>query len=175
MTKLLLSNPRGLSEIVSYVLLVVIAVGLSVAVYAFISVYIPKDKPTCPSDIFLGTTSVSCNLSATTTEVTVGLINKGLFTVDAAYIRVAREGREVKFQINKPNEAGSARGFYLYETGSSKPGLTPGKEVLYSYSVSSDIIDGAGAYTLEIQPAVGRGKNLALCEAGISSQPFTCA
>lgn len=175
MTKPLLFNHRGLSEIVSYVLLVVIAVGISVAVYAFISVYIPKDKPTCPTDVFLGTTKVECNSSTSGTQFTVGLVNKGLFTVDAAYLRVAEQGREVTFLINEPKEAGSAQGFYLYEPGKPKPGLAPGKEVLYSYNIPASIIPGPGKYTLEVQPAIGRGANLALCEAGVSRQTFTCA
>ncbi len=179
MTKPLLSNHnRGLSEIVSYVLLVVIAVGLSVAVYAYISVYIPKDKATCPADVFLGASAVNCTLNAGNTtgaQLTLDLTNKGLFTVDAAYIRVAEQGREVTFLINEPKEGGSTRGFYLYEAGSIKQGLAPGKDVTYSYDVPSSIISHAGAYTLEIQPAVGKGLNLALCQAGVTRQEFTCA
>ncbi len=174
MTKQSLSNPRGLSEIVSYVLLVVIAVGISVAVYTFISVYIPKDKPVCPSDVFIGTSTVSCNSTGSGAILTVGMINKGLFTVDAAYIRVAQQGREVTLLINEPSQLGSARGFYLYEPGNIKQGLSPGKEVIYEYNVPTSIISGPGRYTLEIQPAIGRGTNLALCEAGVSRQTITC-
>ena len=48
---LLRLDKRGVSIMIGYVLLVVIAIGLSIAVYAYLKNYLPREKAECPQDI----------------------------------------------------------------------------------------------------------------------------
>jgi hypothetical protein len=173
-----------MSEMVSYVLLIIMAIGLSVIVFAFLSVYVPKEKPECKEDVHVAITKTLCNMSNTNQTLTLELTNKGLFTFDAAYIRMAPAGREVTFLINDPekNLGGSVRGFQLYAPGATKPGLPPGAQYTRIYSLAN--IEGLtdsegvtlvpGTYTLEVQPAMGKGKNFALCEKAIIHETIRC-
>lgn len=173
-----LLNKRGISEMVSYVLLIIIAIGLSVLVFAFLSVYIPKEKPECKEDVHAIITKAICNVSSTNQTVYLELTNKGLFTFDAAYIRIAPVGREVTFLINDPekNLGGSVRGFQLYAPGATSPGLPPGSTYSRIYSLANvgGVTFVPGNYTLEVQPAMGKGRSFALCEKAIIRETVQC-
>lgn len=172
-------NNRGISEMVSYVLLIIMAIGLSVMVFAFLSVYVPKEKPECKEDVHVVISKAMCNVSSTNQTLYLELTNKGLFTFDAAYIRMAPAGREVTFLINDPekNLGGSVRGFQLYAQGATSPGLPPGTTYSRVYSLAG--VEGIsfvpGNYTLEVQPAMGKGRNFALCEKAIIHETVPCS
>jgi hypothetical protein len=169
-----MNNKKGVSELVSYVLLIIIAVGLSVFVYSYISSYVPKDKPTCNQDVSLIVQDVVC-VNGDPGQIDVTLLNKGLFKVDEAYIRFGVKGRQVKQQINSGDEylRNSNHSFIGQQ---STNGLKPGSifEKLYSLP-SSFTPSGAGEYELEIEPAVFVGNDLALCPGAIITQPITCS
>ena len=158
-------NKNGLSELVSYVLLIVIAVGLSIAVYNYLLAYTPKDKPTCSEDVSLVLQDSWCT-SGSPGTVNVTLLNKGLFKVDAAYIRFGNVSRNVKLLLN-PND--------LYLTafvGSSNTGLNPGDSITKQYTTPQAATPGT--YGLEIEPAVFNNNQLALCSGAIITQQITC-
>ena len=64
-----MKNKRGISVIVSYVLLIVIAVGVSIGVYSYLRLQVPKDRLECNPDIALSVQKYSCN--TTTNELVV--------------------------------------------------------------------------------------------------------
>ena len=92
-------NKRGVSVIVGYVLLVIIAVGLAGLVFTYLKVFIPKDKVECKTDVHLIMADYECQ----TNKLTITLQNKGLFTIDGAYIRVGPPDRKVKALVNRDN------------------------------------------------------------------------
>ena len=170
-----MDNKRGLSELVSYVLLVVIAVGLSVLVYNYLSAYAPKDKPTCNQDISLVIQDSWCKAGSPAT-INITLLNKGLFKVDAAYIRFGAANRTVKCLLNsKSNE------IYLTKfVGSSDTGLKPGEIFNQQYAMDPSAGSGCqaptpGQYGIEVEPAVFNDNDLALCPNAVIVQPITCA
>ena len=158
-------SKKGVSEMVSYVLLVVIAVGLSVLVYNYLSVYTPKDLPQCEEDVRIILQSYSC-YSGTPGTLNLTLLNKGVFKIDVAYIRFGAESRKVKTLINEND-------LYFSDilTG-GKTGLNPGKTATKGFVFD---ITSAGRYAVEIQPAVFTDTNeLALCESAVITQPIDC-
>ena len=163
----LLQDKRAISGMVSYVLLVIIAVGVSVGVFAYLSLYVPKEKPRCLDDVGLIIERAQCIVN-TTTRIELTLVNKGLFTVDAAYIRVGMQGRTVRSQINEK------AGFFLNEPGTSEKGLKPGRTYTQSYEVSAALISRNGTYLLEVQPAVWKDGQLALCDKSVIVQELHC-
>ncbi len=155
-------HKKGLSEIVSYTLLVVIAVGLSIAVYSYLSAYAPKDKPSCTQDVSLVISDAWCSFGNPST-LNLTILNKGLFKVDAAYIRFAAANRTVKSLINEND---------LYFLGSNV-GLNPGNSVSKQYATT--IPNSPGLYGIEIEPAVVVNNQLTLCPNSIIDQLIKCS
>ena len=152
-------NKKGVSEMVGYVILIVIAVGLSVLVFNYLKVYIPKEKAECTADINLIIKSASC----TANKLTLNLVNKGLFRVDAAYIRFAPVERKVKDWINDPK---------IVPPENFNIALMPGKNLSKEFSV---VVTAGSKYGVEVQPAVYTPENvLALCEKAVITQEITC-
>jgi len=162
MKNLLQHNKKGISEIVSYVLLVLIAISLSTFVFIYIKAYIPKEKPECTQDINLIIQDYSCSAI----QINITLLNKGLFSVDASYVRIGPVGSRVKQLIN-PNDL-------FFGVIEGQKGLIPGKALSKIY-LSQNIKSGVNE--IEVQPAVftGKGDELALCDKAVITQTINCA
>ncbi|MBX4212551.1 hypothetical protein KW787_03810 [Candidatus Pacearchaeota archaeon] len=160
-------DKKGVSEMVGYVLLVIIAVGISVIVYNFLYVLNPKDRPACEDDTYLIINSISCSLSQKT--ISLDLSNKGLYTVDAAYIRMASQQRKIRPQINKnPTEFG------LWNLENKNKGLKPGESLQKDYSFSSVFEQGVSDYVVEVQPAIFKDNQPILCKQ-VVTEPVHCS
>ncbi len=170
-------NKKALSEVVSYVFLIIIALALAAMTYSFLKVYIPKEKIECPSDISLIIDSYACRYiyrsgggigqpATYSSYLNISFINKGLFKIDAAYIRIGAPGTKAKAQLNKAK-------FNLFSFAGTQ-GLNPG-EVSASTTYSLvDIIQQAGAYELEIEPALIEGATPTACSNAIITQVINC-
>ena len=66
---------KGVSLMVAYVLLVVIAISLSALVYIFLKSYLPTDKVECPSDLSLIIEGARCIDNKN--NLTINISNKG--------------------------------------------------------------------------------------------------
>ncbi|MBM3233434.1 hypothetical protein FJZ18_04700, partial [Candidatus Pacearchaeota archaeon] len=118
-----LGDKRGVSEIVGYVLLVLIAVTLSVGVYVYLKLQVPKENIKCENDATLVIDAASCKaLSGINKELTITLSNKGLYTVDAAYIRLGISGKKAKTWLNDPDKTNEGY-FYLTNPDTGKKSL----------------------------------------------------
>ncbi len=161
----MIKSRKAVSEMVSYTLLVVIAVGLSIFVYNYLSVYTPKDHATCTDDIHIILQSYGCD-TGSSAQLNLSLLNKGIFSIDAAYIRFGPAERKVKDLINSND---------LYFTefiGDGTPGLIPGESVTKTFQLP---ITAGTKYGIEIQPAVfSKDNELALCSQAVIVQEITC-
>lgn len=87
----LLRKKRGISEIVSYALLISITIALSVIVYGWLRFYVSGDDiETCSEDVNIIISSYECQAAEGNSggNLMVVLKNKGLFTVDGYELRV---------------------------------------------------------------------------------------
>ncbi len=147
---------------ISYVLLIIIAISLSAGVYSYLRIYVPSYRPVCPSDIYLGLEQITCNLSENPSEISIVLSNKGLFNVSGAFIRAGPSGRRIKTQINENKEIFSSP----LSPGSSSPALI--------FTGPSGLAIGA-SNELEIQPALIINGQLVPCRNAIVTYPLTCS
>ncbi|PIN93780.1 hypothetical protein COU54_01975 [Candidatus Pacearchaeota archaeon CG10_big_fil_rev_8_21_14_0_10_31_24] len=180
MNKLL--NKKGISEVISYVLLIVIALGISSIVYVYITVYLPKDQAQCSDEVGLTLENVLCiyepameGVHDGRLNITMTLENKGLKSVDGAYLRLGKSDRKVKsITLNKESP---------YFEGALKPGIK--KTLSYTLNQdklnslinegSSSPIGGSSAdYSLEFEPAITTDKGLALCTDKIITRQIYC-
>ncbi len=160
-------NKRGISEVVGYSLLIVVALTMSVMVYSFLKAYVPKDKPECQEGISIIIESLNCTNNGAENNLSLILQNTGLFKIDFAFLRVGKQGRNVKIDIPLTNPIPITS-----STGIS--GLNP-QESTSKLSFNLTYSD-AGDYTLEVQPALyTKGtdiETIALCSP--VTQPIRC-
>lgn len=161
-----MNNKRGLSVIVSYVLLIIIAISLSALVYTYIKgKIIPPDVPECSTNTYLAISSVTCD--ATTEEVIITLQNRGNFNINAAFFRMDVADRVAKTQLNADQTDGLA----------SNP-LEPGETREFSFSIGSDdaniLETGETEYEVEVQPAIIERGLTYPCEGKLAQQTVTC-
>jgi hypothetical protein len=159
-------SKKGVSEMVSYVLLIIIAVGVSVAVFNFLSTYTPKDRAECSTDIRLILQSYTCT-NGSPGNLTLTFLNKGVFKADAVYIRFGLQNRKVKDLINNGED------LYFSTLLGNSSGLNPGSTAVKSFIIP---ISAAEKYGVEIEPAVFSEDNvLALCPQATITQDIVCS
>jgi hypothetical protein len=148
-------NRKGVSIMIGYVLLIVIVIGLSVLVFAFLQLYLPSEKPKCPGDISLIIEPV-CSPG----NINIFYTNKGLFSVDGALVRVGEVGRLAKDLINEDN-------VFTFLEGSIEPGKTWTQDYDYDYSEPE-------LKELEIEPVMFIDNEAVLCDGAIVSRIIEC-
>lgn len=165
---MIIKNKKGVSEIVSYTLLVIIAVGLSVLVYNFLLGYVPKDKVgQCPEGTSLIVQSIVCEQTSSGAVITeLKLSNKGLWNIPYAYVRVGIAGAKVRSSL-EPSP-------FTFE-----PVIAPGEtKILTSINVDPTIIDYTEEdYEVEVQPVIfsEETQKKVACTNSIITQPFKCS
>lgn len=127
------SNKKGLSEIISYVLLISITIALSVLVYNWLRFYVSGEEvPECSEGVNLIIKEFKCYSGK---NLTITLQNKGRFSVDGFTIRVH-------------NRTDADFGFYtLNDTGVL---VEPANET----TTFSDLTGFGNLTYLEVQPFV---------------------
>jgi len=120
---MIFKNKIGVSEVVAYVILIVIALSLSVVVYAYLKIYVPDEVPKCPESVSLVIVNYTCPGS---NEISITFINKGLHDVDGAYIKFSNQEEGNLIYQPLPVDGGttvdSEDGFFDFGAGSLKPG-----------------------------------------------------
>jgi hypothetical protein len=180
--KELLHNKKAVSEMVGYVLLVIIAVSISSIVFVYLRYYVPNDSvPNCPNDINLIVEKVTCEITSSgSPQINLTLVNKGLFSVNAFYLRVGNSTKP-KVSINDPIKIKAASGFYFNISDVNK-GLLPGESFNHLYTEQPyglSFLAKDGIYEISIEPAAyvtsSKGKkSLALCKDSIITQKISC-
>jgi len=87
-------NKRALSEVVSYVFLIVIALTLAGLIYAWLVNYLPSTNPneTCKEGTSLAIEDYSCSTINSTIEITIK--NQGMFSISGFFIRASNSSDE---------------------------------------------------------------------------------
>jgi len=130
-----MKNKKGVSIIVAYVLLVVIALSLSGLVYYWLKAQLPKETEKCPDDISLIISEYNCENK----NINLTLTNKGLFNIKGFIARIAKTEQELPIYPLKYQDKNEV--FLENE-------LKPNEKfnILFSYSEYSTIAK------IEIQP-----------------------
>lgn len=153
---------KGVSLMVAYTILVVIGIALGAATYSYLKLYLPSIRAECPADIKVSVEEVICD--STEDELTVSILNRGLFNVPAIFVRFGEEERRVRKQLNDDEEILSSP-------------LMPNdtmKTFVYNLTrIFDDVIEGR--YILEVQPAILVDRVIVPCDEAIVSVPVQCA
>ena len=149
---------RGISIVMGYVLLIVIAIALSGFVYTWLRFWVPSDdNAVCPDSVVI----VVKNLNCEGNNLNVTLENKGLFTIDGFIMRVN-------------NRSESQIGIYKIEDyiGDIRPGDVLDFPETGYYTISEFM--GGEPTLLDVQPwIIGEDGQKRYCER-VSSQSLSC-
>ena len=86
---MLLQDKKGLSIMIGYVLLVVIAIVMSLIVYQWVKTYIPKDAIECSEDVSVFLEKVEYDCTTEALDITVK--NNGLFNIAGYFIHATED------------------------------------------------------------------------------------
>ena len=175
-----LQNNKGISEMLSYVLIVIIVVGLFILVYAYLTLYSPKERYECTEDISLVLKDAGCSvlqanpacgITTTTVDFTSVLENKGNHKVSGAYLRLGAPENEVKELIN------TNKLFFNHvdASGRTETGLLPSSSTTFTTRYEDPQSISAGILDLEIQPFVGVPEQIAICGNSVVTQRVVCS
>ncbi len=164
----LMFNKKGISEMIGYVLLIVIALSLSVLVYIYLEKLTPKGKIECPEGVSISIRTAECN--SETNQLKLEFFNNGLFKVDGVYVKLGQERKSTRTNLNDPEDEQTGKNpFYM--------SLEPQKAFSQTYNLARifDVEDN-NIYILDLQPAIAEkdGPRLAVCEGTTISQKITC-
>lgn len=158
---------KGVSIVIGYVLLVVIAISLSLLVYAWLKYFIPGEAEKCPDEVSLIVSSYSCRVDIN--NITLILRNQGNFNIDGFIFRIRNESEGFYYNLKQPN-AVTVENFFGNAGGEpygGKPYLAPNEEVgmEFYYGEHNKIVE------MEIEPLLtGEKGDLIPCENAIISQ-----
>ena len=89
-----INNKLGVSLMISYVLLVVIAISMAGLLYIWLQTYIPEEQLECPEGVSLVVRDFSCGQGLNNEDLgyfTIELQNKGFYDIDGFYIRFSQD------------------------------------------------------------------------------------
>ncbi len=92
--KTLRKNNKAVSDMVSYVLLIVIAMSIAGGVYSWLRFYVPTqtDSQTCNEDTAITITDYACSLNKL---INLTIENKGYFSVNGFFIRGSNDSTKL--------------------------------------------------------------------------------
>ncbi len=163
----------------SYVLIVIIVVGLFVLIYAYLTLYSPKERFECTDDISLVLKDAGCSvlqvkpacgITTTTVDFTSVLENKGNHKVSGAYLRLGAPENDVKELINQNKLFFN----HLDASGRTETGLLPSSSTTFTTRYENPQAIDPGTLDLEIQPFVGTPEKFSICSDSVVTQRVVC-
>lgn len=156
MIKKIRLNKSGVSEMVAYVMLIVIALTVSVGVYSFLKSYVWKPTEKCNDGVSLVIDQYWCDYAKK--EINITFKNMGNFNIDGFWIRASnKSGGQAVVVL----ESGKTIDGKIYLT----PPLAPGEIVNFAFPyLKFNKIEEINIQPLQIK------KNLAACEDAVITQ-----
>jgi hypothetical protein len=153
-------NKKAVSEMLAYVILIVIAIAVSVGVYAwFRATSGVGETPKCPDEVPLVIQEASCTLDGTVSKLTLTVKNKGLFDIKGYDIRGTTDAAK------KPviPLGGTNNGRYTF--GNTLAPNTPDTKTFTNVGNLAKI---------EIEPFREQEGEIILCDKAIITQEVSC-
>jgi hypothetical protein len=152
-------NKKAVSEMVSYVLLIVIAIGISALVYPYLKSHLfnPNAVPECKEEVSVIAKEISCHSQS---SVSFFLQNRGLWTVSQVIVRVKDDTGKIQKLSDNVLGLSTASG-----------SLAPDQ---ITNEITLDAILSATGNQLEIEPIQTNEGRKAVCTNALVVQKFDC-
>ena len=165
---LLQLNRKAVSIMVGYVLLIAIAVSLSTAVFFYLKLYLPDERPECDVDIKLTIDSATCKwnqpINPNSVIIRLNVTNRGLFKIEGAYVKIGDYDRAFRDDLNPTLALASL-------CNGNSAVLNPGEKFceVFPYNLVPIKVQ-----ELSVQPIVWIDNKPILCPDAIASKTITC-
>ena len=174
-----IKSKKALSEVVSYVLLILIAITLSAVVFVFLKTQIPNGQTECPDKVSIIIKDYLCFRDGNSQNITnITFQNKGNFLVDGVFIRFSNssEGGNTSFLnpvgiVNKITGQQWKDGFFYFGKNIIRPlPLSPNREYTQGFNYSS--MNGRLIKRIQIQPFISdeKSEKVIICEKATITQ-----
>lgn len=150
---MMINNKKGVSEMVAYVLLIVIAISISIIVYSYLNAGTIKVPPKCPE----GTSLMIADYSCAEDKLSLTIKNSGLHGVDGFIIHISNDTKKARFALG-------AAGGEVY--------FAPRLNNSFSKTISFDYSKHGQVNRTEIKPFRFE-TNRIICEDAIITQEIT--
>ena len=149
---------------VEYVLLIAIAVVLSSAVFFYLKLHLPNEKPECNQDIRLTIDYAMCKLNPSHSTIEINITNRGFFKVQGAFIKIGDEGRVYRQDLNDIEKG------FISECNRNIT-LNPDETFCgnYEYNALPNV-----SQEISVQPVVWIDNKPILCSEAVVSKRLVC-
>lgn len=172
MRTILQKDKRAISNMVSYVLLIVITLSTAAGVYAFLKfkAQVPTDDATCEVDVSMTIKNYECEPG--NSKIIIRLENSGFFNIDGFFIKGANDPDKVpiaqlrRTDISSNESSDGIYYFTYYDKNKELKGepFSPRESITAEFSYSKAIKEmGDELAKVEIQPFVYSGERIAAC------------
>ena len=148
----IVKNKKGVSVMISYILLVTVAVVMGAIVYQWLRTYVPSEGLQCPEDVSVFLKEYSCD--ATSNELNITLKNNGKFDLTGYYIHIADKSDQELATIDISQDVyfggTGAGGAVIFVAGSDNP-MKPNDEKKSSFNLTGASF--GTIYLIEVIPA----------------------
>jgi hypothetical protein len=145
---MLCKDKKAVSVMVSYVILIAIAVVIGGLTYAWLKTYVPQENVECPEGVSIYISKISCLENSGEKIVNLTLKNNGRFNLEGYYIRAENssgEGAILDISDKIISGGTSQEGFILFHGD----GLIPEESIDTVFKISNSLTD---LYSIEIIP-----------------------
>jgi len=176
---LLPRNRSGLSEVISYILLIAISIAMSVAVYSWLRTYVPTESVSCNDGTSIFIKNISYDCSGKTLTLTVQ--NNGKFGIDGYFIHVSNNPSSDALATvdisNKITNGGIIFGNSIKFSNSVENSLSP--EESHNTIISTFNVQSFGTlYRVELIPFrmqdIDNKKRVVSCSDAKVTETLTC-
>ncbi|MEK6909158.1 MAG: hypothetical protein AABX23_03845 [Nanoarchaeota archaeon] len=153
---------------VGYVLLIAIAVALSTAVFFYLKLYLPDERPECDVDIKLSIDYASCTLNRPTnplfSTINLNITNRGLFKVEGAYVKIGDYNRAFRENLNLDLNLNSI-------CNGNTSVLNPGEKFCKTYTYN---LVPTQVQEISVQPVIWIENEPVLCPEAVVTKIVPC-
>jgi hypothetical protein len=167
-------NKKGVSLIISYVILISISIGIGITVFSMLKYYpnIIKPPEACKEGTSLVLYNYNCSYSSSVlTNLELNLKNNGLFNIGGFILQVGNESGRIPVERIAPKDSKQGfdwgAGYYVFNNS-----VKPGEIGNANFTIDSDY--GKDISMIQVQAMIisEEGQKIP-CDASIKRQPIT--
>ena len=163
-----MQNKKALSEIIAYVLLIVISLSLASGVFIWLKAYVPTtEKEKCSEDISLIVKAYSCDTALKRINLTIE--NKGMFNANGFFISGSNQSDIIPvIMLRNENPILGVDGMYPF----MNQNLSPGQEETATFFYE----DSAPLKRIRIEPYISSEKkrgDIVVCNLAIKEETIS--
>ena len=170
------NNKKAVSEVISYVLLIVIAMSLATGVYAWMKFYVPSEKEEkCADDTAISVIDYKCVTYGGQKYIRLTILNQGFFEVDGFFITASNDIARPPFEsLNSSEPAQLTSGRYnFFIPDKLKPGASK-ENIEFKYPRYQNGTEWSNIKRVKIQPFKAGTKALLACPYIAEIRPENC-